>query len=84
MKFLSTVINIMTLQEIKTAVKAGKTVHWVNEGYIVAVNKYDNWFITFKANQSAIGLTWRDGVTMNGKESEFYIGESFYFKREDE
>lgn len=65
----------MTLQEIKSAVKAGKTVHWMNEGYIVTVNKYDHWLITFKANQSAIGLTWLDGVTLNGKEAEFYIGE---------
>lgn len=65
----------MTLEEIKSAVKAGKIVHWVNESYIVTVDKLDQWFIVFTTNQSVIGLTWRDGVTLNGKESEFYIGE---------
>ena len=65
----------MTLEEIKTAVRAGKTVHWMNEGYIVTVNKYDYWLIVWLPKQNAIGLTWFDGVTLNGKESEFYIGE---------
>ena len=64
----------MTLEEIKAAVKDGKTVHWGNEGYIVTVDKYDHWLITFKANQSVIGLNWGDGITLNGKESAFYIG----------
>ena len=64
----------MTIEEIKSAVKAGKTVHWINAGYVVTVDKYDHWLITFKANQSAIGLTWQDGATLNGKESDFYIG----------
>lgn len=65
----------MTLEEIKSAVKAGKTVHWMNEGYIVTVDNYAQWFIVWLPNQYAIGLTWRDGITLNGKESEFYIGE---------
>jgi len=73
----------MTLDEIKAAVDAGKSVHWVNRGYIVIG------FTCEKTGQRDyligwdhggprahyIGLTWQDGVTMNGKESEFYIAE---------
>lgn len=64
----------MTIDEIKAAVLAGKIVHWMNEGYIVTTDKLDQWLIVFTSNKYAIGLTWRDGVSLNGKESEFYIG----------
>ena len=30
----------MTLEEIKKAVKEGKTVHWANDGYKVTLRKY--------------------------------------------
>ena len=63
----------MTLQEIKDAVDAGKIVHWMNDGYIAHKGKYGQYLVTFKANDSAIGLTWSDGVTLNGSEDEFYI-----------
>lgn len=64
----------MTLQEIKQAVQQGKTVHWANEGYRVLRDKFNQWFIVFHTG-NAIGLTWQDGVTLNGKEHEFYIAE---------
>lgn len=63
----------MTLQEIKEAVRAGKTVHWGNAGYIVTVDKNDQWLIKCISNQHCIGLTWTDEVTMNGKPEEFFI-----------
>lgn len=69
----------MNLDEIKNAVAAGKTVHWKNDGYVVyrvgEYNDYD-WIIVFIYNQYTIGLTWKDGVTMNGEPEDFYIGDS--------
>lgn len=64
----------MTLGEIKNAVLAGKTVHWATGDYIVIYDEVGQWLINCLVNASCIGLTWRDGVTLNGKESEFYIG----------
>lgn len=65
----------MNLQEIKKAVNEGKKVYWANTAYEVVHDKYDQWFIVCTLNNHAIGLTWRDGVTLNGKEEEFFIGE---------
>lgn len=64
----------MTLQEIKDAISAGKKVHWANKGYEVVYNRNtDEYIIWCTSNDSCIGLVWGDGVTMNGKESEFFI-----------
>lgn len=63
----------MTLQEIKAAVEAGKTVHWANTGYVVTKDSLGQWFIKCVWNDNCIGLTWRDGVTMNGKPEDFFI-----------
>lgn len=60
----------MNLQQIKAAVAAGLPVHWSNAGYVVKGN-----LITFTANDHSIGLTHLDGVTLNGKECEFFIGD---------
>lgn len=65
----------MTLPEIKLAVDTGKNVHWANLGYKVIKDKLGQYLIIFTANDWCIGLTWRDGNTLNGKESEFFIGE---------
>jgi hypothetical protein len=62
----------MTLDEIKAAVDAGKKVHWSHAGYIVHKAAGD-YLITCTGNQHTIGLTWLDGVTMNGKEEDFFI-----------
>lgn len=76
----------MNLGEIKEAIENGKTVCWSNDGY--EVKKYDgkeldedtweyvpvvNYEIVCLSNQHMIGLTWVDGVTLNGKEKDFYI-----------
>lgn len=64
----------MTLQEIKEAVDAGKTVCWSNKGYKV-VKGSSQYLIKYIQNNHCIGLTWQDGVTLNGKEDEFFISE---------
>ena len=51
----------MELERIKAAVKAGLTVHWANAGYIVQVDKYDQWFITWDKGgrrENSVGLSW--------------------------
>lgn len=63
----------MTLNEIKYAVEKGRSVHWANDGYSVIKDKHGQYLVIFERNQSAIGLTWQDGITLNGKESDFYI-----------
>ena len=63
----------MTLQEIKAAVNQGKNVYWKNTAYKVVKGAFNQYLIVHK--QSVIGLTWLDGVTMNGNEKDFFIGE---------
>ncbi len=66
----------MKLQEIKSAVLAGKTVHWKNEGYrVIHAPKIGEFLIRFDYNESMTGLTWADGVTMNEREEDFFLGE---------
>ncbi len=64
----------MTLDEIKAAVRAGKTVHWSNAAYVVREGSA-GFVIVCLHNDHAIGLTWLDGVTMNGKPEQFFIGD---------
>lgn len=61
----------MNLQEIKTVVNAGGVVYWSNGQYRVIVDSKAQWFIKH-ANGHCIGLTWADGVTLNGKECDFF------------
>lgn len=61
----------MTLAEIKAAVDAGLTVHWVNDGYVVVKDCLGRYLITFTPNDHTIGLTWTDGVTMNGELTKY-------------
>lgn len=62
----------MTLSEIKQAIESGHNVHWSHDGYEVIKDQY-GYLICCKSNQSCIGLTHRDGITLNGKESDFFI-----------
>ena len=62
----------MTLEEIKTAVKSGKKVHWISQIYEVVQDRIGQWLITC-INGSTIGLTHQDGVTMNGDPEDFFI-----------
>lgn len=63
----------MTLEDIKAAVDAGQTVHWVNTGYVVHKDRLGQYLISFLPNGSCIGLTDRGGHRLNGKEAEFFI-----------
>jgi len=64
----------MTLQEIKDAVLSGKTVHWASTAYAVKYSeRADDFNIVYTPDGNCIGLTWRDGVTMNGKPEEFFL-----------
>jgi len=62
----------MNLAEIKMSVQAGNTVHWANDAYKVIKDDVGQWLIQCDLNNNYIGLTWRDGVTMNGREEQFY------------
>ncbi len=62
----------MTLSEIKAAVSAGRTVHWKQPTYRV-ICSLGQWLIACEFNGHCIGLTWTDGVTMNGKPEDFYV-----------
>lgn len=63
----------MNLEQIKTAVLAGKTVHWASTLYVVVQDNAGQWLIVCTANKSTIGLTWQDGVTLNGREDQFFV-----------
>lgn len=65
----------MTLSEIKEAVLAGRTVHWKSGGYEVIRDRVGQWFIRCCLNGSLSSLTWADGVTMNEKPEDFFLGD---------
>ena len=65
----------MNLQQIKQAILDNRIVHWSNNNYTVIIDTKDQYMIECLINNSCIGLTWLDGTTLNGKESEFYIRE---------
>ena len=65
----------MTLEEIKAAVEAGKTVCWARRNYEVVKDGIGQWLIRSKCNDHYIGLTWADGKTLNGREDQFFIAE---------
>ena len=65
----------MTLEQIKTAIESGYPVHWSNTAYDVIKDKIGQYLICCNHNASCIGLTWLDGVTLNGEESEFFLGD---------
>ena len=59
----------MTLEQIKQAIEAGKRVFWQNSNYEVKQCKHN---IMIVSQNNCIGLTWQDGTTLNGHESDFY------------
>jgi hypothetical protein len=67
-----------TLAEIQEAVKAGRKVHWKNEGYVVGVDMWGAWYIAWmphSRNPNYVGLFWQDGVTSDYNPEDFYIPE---------
>lgn len=65
----------MNLQEIKDALEAGQRVYWVHNGYEVIKDSLGHYLIQYETGH-CIGLTHRDGVTLNGKEREFFTIET--------
>lgn len=65
-------LKLKNVQDIKSKVDDGKEVHWSNDGYNVVKDKHNQYLIVFKSNDSAIGLTWTDGKTLNGDIKDFY------------
>jgi len=64
-------IRGMDLEAIKTALAAGRKVYSKNLAYpVVKHNK--QYLITCTLSAMCHGLTWQDGVTMNGKAEEFF------------
>jgi len=67
----------MTLQEIKSAVDAGKSVKWASDGYDVIRDNIGQYLIIFRPNGHCIGLSGLAGTeyenVMNGQEADFYI-----------
>lgn len=62
----------MTLEEIKQAIEDGKKVYLSNSAYEVIKDLKGQYFIKCSLNYHCIGLTWTDGITLNGKERDFY------------
>lgn len=62
-------VRLRTVAEIKAAVDAGYTVHADNDGYRVVESDGD-YCIVFASNEYTVGLTGRDGKTLNGE--KFY------------
>lgn len=66
----------MTLEEIKAAVDAGKTVHWVNSQYTVIKDENGRYRIGWKMgtpHESYVNLVKSNGK-LNGGKHEFHIG----------
>jgi hypothetical protein len=61
----------MTVTEIKAAVEGGQRVYWSHRGYEVVKDSIGQWHIKY-TNGQCIGLTHMDGVTLNGREDEFF------------
>ena len=68
----------MELEEIKRALAMGHKVFWKSNTYEVTQDEVGQYLIHCLFNDSYIGLTWRDGVTMNGKEEDFFLVENNY------
>jgi len=66
--------RLTSLSDIKEAVLSGKTVHWKTEAYRVVHDSVGQWLIVCPSTKGCWGLTWADGVTMNGKPEEFFVG----------
>lgn len=69
----ATAERMQSVQQIKDNVDRGRTVYHKNSAYRVVRDSSGEYLIVCDLNDHAIGLTWRDGETLNGKPEEFYI-----------
>lgn len=64
----------MTLAEIKRALAEGLRVYWQTPSYeVVCGADGADYHIYCHSTGHSIKLTWADGLTLNGKEEEFYV-----------
>ena len=68
----------MNLEQIKTAVDHGLIVHWKNGVYTVVKDSsaFSGYAVAYRlgtVQENRIGLTWSDGIRMNGRMEEFYV-----------
>jgi hypothetical protein len=70
---MTTQIKIHTAEHIKMLVDAGYDVRWASPFYTVIKDRIGQYLIKCAFNDHCIGLTHTDGVTLNGREGEFYI-----------
>lgn len=66
--------KIMELEDIIHAINQGWVINWQTDNYRVIQNKFGQYQIKCLSNGNIIGLTYADGVTLNGEEKDFYIG----------
>ena len=62
-----------TVDSIKQAVDMGIDVYHKNSNYHVIKDSLNQYLIECQSNGYCIGLTWRDGTTLNGQLKDFYI-----------
>jgi len=63
----------MNLETIKAAVLNGQTVCWSTTDYVVKYHERGGFNIVYTPDGNCIGLTHQDDITLNGKESEFFM-----------
>lgn len=63
----------MNAEQIKAAVEAGNKVFWKNTAYEVIKDSVGQWLIKCHLNDHCIGLTWANGVTLNGQPEDFFV-----------
>ena len=62
----------MTPEQIKAAVLAGKTVHWMSSLYVIAF-RFDRWFLDCDSSDSTWGLFKADGTFANSEAKDFFV-----------
>ncbi len=70
--------RIMTVVEIVQALQAGKTVHWVNDGYIVVRESDGSLGILCIQNNNYCGVHSKSGVLLHDP-GDFYVAKSYEY-----
>lgn len=63
----------MTPAQVKEAVLAGKTVHWMNDLYTVSNPRFNEWNLDCDSSESTWGLIKADGTFYNHDGKNFFI-----------
>ena len=65
----------ITAQTIMEYVDYGRDIRWKSDAYQVTGDELGQYFIKCLINGHCIGLTHKDGVTLNGDLSDFYLAD---------